>query len=330
MKKNSLLIALVLSLMIIFSACGAQNNTSIIDTGNLELSIYNASEQSSDVSMKAKEYFLNTKAESVPFTITNHSDKDYTYGIEPILEVESDGEWYSIPPNEDAAWDGIGYILQANSEREDILDVKNFYGKLAEGHYRVVKSMFSDEEEFAIAEFEITDQPIASTGAREVEEGFTEEIYGADDREVILKILTSYPKLWSPSDAVQDGCFVHIHGTVEGDSFSVWEKFYTEVEKGNDAAITIFQYTIEGDVIPNYVSYKDGSFYSLTDVSRDKFAGGPSNYYEDSYKFIKQFNDDGTLVVILSDFDYGSLEDYQNDTDSNQRRTAYLFFVNKY
>ena len=60
-----------------------------------------------------------------------------------------------VPHIEGAAWDGIGYILPSNTEIEKIFDVDDFYGTLAEGKYRVVKKFFSDEEVFAVAEFEV-------------------------------------------------------------------------------------------------------------------------------------------------------------------------------
>ena len=330
MKKPYVFIVSIVLLVSLLSACNGQSKDNAFDAGSLEKSIYKTSEQSADISMKVKEYFFEIQVEKFPLTITNHSDKEYTFGIEPILEVESDETWYVLPLKEDAAWDALGYILPANGECEEVFDIDSFYGKLSVGKYRVVKRFFSDTEVFAIADFEIVDQPPVFTGALEAKEDYVEEIYGSDDIKIIQKILTSYPEDWNPSDAVEDGCFVGVHGIAEGGSYNVWETFYAEVTKGNDAGITIVQYTVEGDAIPHYVSYKDGSFYSFADISRDKYGADSVTYYDGSYQYLRQFDDDGTIIAILSDIEYESMDEYNNDTDENREKTVLLFSVNKY
>ena len=134
-------------------------------------------------------------------------------------------------------------------------------------------------------------------------------IYGAEDHESIREFLSTYPI----SDASGNGCFVIVHGVVEGDSKKAWDTFYSNVKNEHDAAILIVLYTIEGDPILNYVSFTNGSFYSVTDISRDEW-GGPEPYYSGSYKFLNRFKSIGLTTVILSDVDYNSLKDYEKDT----------------
>ena len=134
-------------------------------------------------------------------------------------------------------------------------------------------------------------------------------IYGAEDHEKIQEFLSTYPI----ESATANGCFVLVHGDIRGDSKKTWNTFYSNVNNENDAAILIVQYTIEGDPILNYVSFVNGSFYSVRDNSRDAW-GGPDPYHSGSYQFLKVFKTKGYTEVMLFDVDYDTLEDYENDT----------------
>ena len=313
----------------IASACSKPKEAEKIDISSLEVSPYDATKQSADVSMKAKEYFLDTRVEKIPFNIINNSNQEYTFGIEPLIEIEVDGTWYLMPMVEGVAWNDIGYILQANQTLEDVLDVKTYYGKLAEGKYRSVKRFFPEPgvETFAIAEFEVTDEPVAFTGEMEEPESVKgyDEIYDADDRDTVLKILTTYPEDWKWEDAVQDGCYVNIHGIEEGNTRKVWDDFYADVEQGKDAAITIYACTVEGDPMPTYVSHIDGEFYYLTDVSRDKWAGENIEYYDGTCQYLKVFDEQGQITVLLSNTDLEKAEEYLVLSSRN----PILFVINK-
>ena len=150
--------------------------------------------------------------------------------------------------------------------------------------------------------------------------------FGAEDEETIQSILSDYPEYLGPKEAVDIGCFVVVRGNAEGKSKKVWDKFYANSTKGKDAAVLICQYTDEGDPILTYVSFMDGSFYSITDTSRDTY-GGPDPYYSGSYKFLNQFKTDGQITAFLSDFDYRTLESYYSDTEANREKSTYLFSV---
>jgi len=146
------------------------------------------------------------------------------------------------------------------------------------------------------------------------------DIYGEEDYEKIRELLRTYPV----GNAIANGGFVMGHGVVAGDSKKVWDTFYSNVKNKNDAAILIIQYTIEGDPILNYVSFVNGSFYSVRDSSRDAY-GGPNRYSSGSYKFLNVSETDGLKTVILSDIDYDALEDYNNVTNGSRGRSTYLF-----
>jgi len=170
-------------------------------------------------------------------------------------------------------------------------------------------------------------------------------IYGAEDEANIRELLSTYPI----ESATANGCFVLVHGDIRGDSKKAWDTFYSNVKNEHDAAILIVQYTMEGDPIMTYVSYVNGSFYYIKDSSRDEW-GGPDPYYVGSYKFLKMFKTEGYTDVMLFDIDYGTLEDYENDTqflldfddfdndedyfkayenhmEANRKKSAYLFSI---
>jgi hypothetical protein len=170
------------------------------------------------------------------------------------------------------------------------------------------------------------------------------EIYSAEEHEKVQELLHTYPI----ENAVANGCFVMVHGDMRGDSKKTWNTFNSNIKNENNAAILIVQYTIEGDPILNYVSFVNGSFFSVKDISRDSW-GGPVPYYSGSYKFLKMFEEEGQIkTVMLCNIDYKTWEEYENDTrilldiddydnleeyfeeyekqsEANNKKTAYLF-----
>ncbi|MDV0445323.1 hypothetical protein MmiAt1_08970 [Methanimicrococcus sp. At1] len=146
------------------------------------------------------------------------------------------------------------------------------------------------------------------------------EIYGSENLESIQELLRTYPI----SNAVENGGFVLIHGSIEGGSKKAWDNFYANVKHGNTAAVVIVQYTIEGDPILTYVSFTNDSFFCVTDISRDSY-GGPDPYHFGSYKFLNRLEMENIPTFILSDTDYKTWEEYENDSDANREKTAHLF-----
>jgi|GEM_PF-2382520 len=127
MKKFVFIVFIIILLLPVFMACDSSKGVSV---SKLEISRYNISEQSPDVEMSVKESNITGSVEKVNLIFTNHSDKEYTYGIEPILEMEVESTWYVKPMLDNAAWISIGYILLPNDTLEDSFDIKNYYGEL--------------------------------------------------------------------------------------------------------------------------------------------------------------------------------------------------------
>jgi len=162
----------------------------------------------------------------------------------------------------------------------------------------------------------------------ETPDEIVESIYGVEEKEEILKILNAYPASVNPNEAAADGLFVITFEGVNADSKIVWDTFYEEVQQGKDTSIIIVEYTVEGDAILTYISFKEGSFYSLVDVSRDKFGVGEA-YYDGSYQFLRIYDYDAGsgVLVLLTNFDCASYEDFDEETLEDIAAVKHLFFM---
>lgn len=151
MKK--LISKILLVSIVALTAC---NSTKGLDISKLNKSIYDSSEQSTDVTLLVEEKNITTKTENITLIYTNLSEKEFMYGEEPLLEIEINGIWYVVPSLEDVPWHAIGYVLSPSDSREYIFSIKKYYSQLNEGNYRIVKTLNSKSGPiFVIANFEI-------------------------------------------------------------------------------------------------------------------------------------------------------------------------------
>ena len=77
--------------------------------------------------------------------ITNNSAEETAFGVGFSLDVKLDGEWYSIPAEQDMVFNSIAMILPAGESAEESYDFSG-YGTLPAGEYRIVT-------DFGTAEF---------------------------------------------------------------------------------------------------------------------------------------------------------------------------------
>lgn len=133
------------------------SSTEKIDVSKWEESIYEDSQQDRQVKLSVKEQDIAKGVDKITLVYINLSSKEYIYGEEPHLEVESDGKWYVVPMLEGVAWHDIGYILSAKGTREDVFTITNFYEGLDVGKYRMIKKLHPEDGEmtFTIAEFQV-------------------------------------------------------------------------------------------------------------------------------------------------------------------------------
>jgi len=112
-------------------------------------SIYDASEQSTDVKLIAENPVLNKNNRVLDTTVT--SDKEYRYGSEFRVEVLLENKWYRVPFA--GSW---GFTLDlAISEagtKNFPFDIVPMCGILPVGQYRIIKEF---NNEFAVVEFTV-------------------------------------------------------------------------------------------------------------------------------------------------------------------------------
>ena len=105
--------------------------------------------------------FVSLDDNVVTLRLRNDSGSSYGYGSDFSLQKQIDGEWYTIPMVEYAAFAG-GSVVLPEGESHDIKCNLAPYGKLESGRYRIEKGYNTFEEDgwvnsenSLVAEFEI-------------------------------------------------------------------------------------------------------------------------------------------------------------------------------
>lgn len=148
--KKIIGIIVIMVFMLTMAAC-AQNH----DIDNLSLSEFGELKDAGIV-MHITDKRVTTETDSVMIEYINNKDTEVMFGEEPHLEIMRKGKWYVVPAKEDAAWIEIAYILPPNGSDKREFPLKFYYGNLNSGHYRIVKTFFTDSGNVAAAaEFDI-------------------------------------------------------------------------------------------------------------------------------------------------------------------------------
>lgn len=148
--KKIIRIIVVMIFMLTMTAC-AQN----LDIDTLSLSEYGELKDEGIV-MRITDEMVTTETDSVMIEYINNKDTEVMFGEEPHLEIKSEENWYVVPVKEDAAWIEIAYTLPPNGSDKREFPLKFYYGNLNSGHYRIVKTFFTDSGNVAAAaEFDI-------------------------------------------------------------------------------------------------------------------------------------------------------------------------------
>ena len=78
-------------------------------------------------------------------TLTNHGDSSYSYGEEPLLDVEKNGIWTPVSLRENVGWHQVAIQLQPDETQEITVLLSVLYGDLPEGHYRYRKVLTNED-----------------------------------------------------------------------------------------------------------------------------------------------------------------------------------------
>ena len=81
---------------------------------------------------------------SISIIITNNNENQLSYGEEFKIQKNINGKWKDLDYASDKLyWNTIALITKGGSQTTKKLDIEHYYGKLDNGTYRVVKSVFN-------------------------------------------------------------------------------------------------------------------------------------------------------------------------------------------
>lgn len=103
----------------------------------------------------------NADSQKGNLKITNDGKKDMMTGAWYEIQKLENGLWQQIEAKNHLGWEESAYVISKGEELVQEVDWEGLYGKLPEGHYRIIKQGFSDltdshEEYFLAAEFDIS------------------------------------------------------------------------------------------------------------------------------------------------------------------------------
>ncbi len=140
---------MILTALLLISGCSGNANW---DISKMEKGFDLSENKSSAVSAELKEVNAASNAQSLTLILTNHTEKELSYGEEPHVEVQIQGEWYVVPLKKEVSIPAIGILLPPNGTNEYKVNLGAYYQKLKTGRYRYLKTFYDG---MAGAEFDI-------------------------------------------------------------------------------------------------------------------------------------------------------------------------------
>jgi hypothetical protein len=153
--KKLLILFCIFFISILFSGCEKHE----IKTSTLEQSHFKISDINNDVILSIKENSITSETNEITLVYTNRSKAEYLYGGIDYLEVEKDSKWYALPSKEGTEWHMVAYTLKPDGIAESSFSIKTYYGDLAKGKYRIIKTLSQFDntkiESYTVAEFTV-------------------------------------------------------------------------------------------------------------------------------------------------------------------------------
>mgnify|MGYP005771131747 CR=1 FL=1 len=83
--------------------------------------------------------------ESVSITITDNNEEPYGWGVEFKVQQKVNEEWVELQYiYDDSTWIDIAYEVNEDHQLTLKLDIEQYYGKLSNGIYRIVKPIYDN------------------------------------------------------------------------------------------------------------------------------------------------------------------------------------------
>lgn len=112
--------------------------------------------------------------------------------------------------------------------------------------------------------------------------------------ETIKAYLATFPNNYPELTDRQDVIVQDVDGSISVSGQELWAHFEKTVQADEEAAVTIIQFTVEGDAILKYLHFDGADFYVLEDTTRDVFGSG--EYYEQRFTTLDEV---GRMLDIL-------------------------------
>lgn len=131
-------------------------------------------------------------------------------------------------------------------------------------------------------------------------------VFGKEEEEQLKELLASYGELnWEEDHNGTAGLKYKndmveidpINGEVSG--LERWVTFCSHAEKGKGDAVLFLNYTVEGDAVLRYLSYKDGNYYIMNDSTRDTM--GSQTYLSQEFPYMREYYDAGFVEYYLTE-----------------------------
>ncbi len=226
-----------------------------------------------DIVMKAQFEVYDASADSVGFTIENHSGRELDYDAYYTLEKQNDGKWYTVEA-ELMAFIDIAYLLPDDGVQSGAVDLQYYRDNgegISDGQYRVLKEL--DGKVYA-AEFEVGESPITA-----------ESPYG----------FAPIDTLTADFSAETDGV-ININQADESDC-ALAEGFFKSIQAGLGAQIRLVDET-DGKVCVTDVVYDGEKFVYTTGIP------GSGEFTTIYYSFAYAINEDIFLSNHLTHGEY--------------------------
>lgn len=109
-----------------------------------EFYLYESIAEGVSIDIKTKKIDPMTK--KIILELTNDSDQTYLFGHEQYLEQKVSEGWKEVVMLDGVGWNDIGILLKPNSTVEEIFYLKDFYGSLPIGEYKLRKVLYPQSE----------------------------------------------------------------------------------------------------------------------------------------------------------------------------------------
>lgn len=160
-------------------------------------------------------------------------------------------------------------------------------------------------------------------------------IYGEKDSKKVKELLKSFGKTKDLSiEKATEKDMVVIDNKEIVANKKLWEDFYNNSQKNIEDSVIIVKYTEQDDPILTYVSYVDQKYYMIEDESRNRYNEIENkDYYEYSFKYLREFEDNYFKYVYLLDDKDITLDELNYTLLSNNEeewiKYGFVFYINK-